>query len=225
MQFIYVVRHGETDANVKGQINDRNMNTQLNKNGIKQATKTGKYFKKYRCDTKNCTIYSSPSIRAVQTAVLIGKQLKNNSIIKDDRLYECDYGLLSGKAPCDKIFQEQTKFWNIYDKKYKYPIENAIQEDKQIEKLKKKYKIENYPDRIKRVKSFFKSLPKNQKSIIIATHGSIIQVIIDTLFNIATNNSILGDLKNGKNCTITCILRNGNNYKLLTTPNTKHLGL
>ena len=47
MQFIYVIRHGETDANLQGMINDKNVIIPINKNGQKQALKTGKYLKKY----------------------------------------------------------------------------------------------------------------------------------------------------------------------------------
>jgi len=46
MQFIYVIRHGETDANIEGKVNDKNIITPLNKKGKLQAMKTGKYLKK-----------------------------------------------------------------------------------------------------------------------------------------------------------------------------------
>ena len=56
-QLIYVVRHGETESNVKGVINDKNINTIL--------TNTGKYM-------------------AVQTAQLIANKLNINI---DDRIW------------------------------------------------------------------------------------------------------------------------------------------
>ena len=65
-QILYIVRHGETDANTKELINDRNVATPLNANGKKQATITGKYFNNRKM--KNIAIYTSPSTRAVQTA-------------------------------------------------------------------------------------------------------------------------------------------------------------
>ena len=133
--------------------------------------------------------------------------ISKKNIKQDTRIHECDYGLLSGSAPGDKIFEENKKMWDVYDKKYKDPVENMIQENKQIEKMKKKYGYENYSDRIKRAKSFFKSLPKNVKNIIIVTHGNMIQISLSLLFNITPGNSILGDLKNGKNCTISCVIK------------------
>ena len=75
MPLIYIVRHGETDANVKGLVNDKNVITPLNKTGKMQAAKTGKYFKKYRCKTNSSIkIYSSPSIRTKETAELVRLQ-------------------------------------------------------------------------------------------------------------------------------------------------------
>lgn len=58
MQFIYVIRHGETDANLQGMINDKNVIIPINKTGKQQALKTGKYLKKYICQNKSkCVIY------------------------------------------------------------------------------------------------------------------------------------------------------------------------
>ena len=225
MQFIYIVRHGETDANAKGQINDKNNNTPLNENGKKQASKTGKYFKKYRCksnDKSSCVIYSSPSTRAVETSDIIAKQLKIKNIIYDECINEADYGLLSGTSPGDKIFEEDAKMWKSFNKKYKDPIELVLCLDKQIEIAKKKFNIETITERKDRVISFFNSLSKSKKNIIIVTHSNIIQIMISVLFNLQSYG-ISGDISNGKNCTIMCVTRDSDNYNLITLPNTLHL--
>lgn len=39
MVMIYVIRHGETDINKEGKINDININTSMNEKGRKQAKK------------------------------------------------------------------------------------------------------------------------------------------------------------------------------------------
>ena len=221
MPFIYIVRHGETDANVKGQINDKNITIPLNNTGKDQATKTGKYLKKYRCKN-NCVIYSSPSIRTTETAELIAKQLKINKdeINYDDRLIEIDHGLLSGSTKDDKIYK---KYMKIKDKMPKDPIELVLKFPKFDKILEKEFRIENMEDTKKRVKKFFKSLPN--KDVIIVTHSGIITVILMVLFDILPAHEIKGDLSNGKNCNITCILNEKNKYKLITLPNTKHLSL
>jgi broad specificity phosphatase PhoE len=64
-------------------------------------------------------------------------------------------------------------------------------------------------------------LPKD-KNIIIVTHSGIINATITALFNVGA--MLKGDVSKGKNTTITAIEKKHNTYKLLTIPNTKHLG-
>jgi len=220
MQFIYVIRHGETDANVKGKVNDKNITTPLNKNGKLQAKKTGKYLQKEFCSGKSCIIYSSPSIRAVQTSKLIAKELKINlsEIIQDDRINELDHGIMSGSQEGDKIHNAYMKEFN---KLPKDPIKLELSFDKFDKIIEKKFKAESMDKIKKRIKSFYNSLPKNKKNIIVVTHGGIVNGTIRTLFNI--NPQVKGDLSNGKNCTINCIIRKSKDFQLLTLPNTLHL--
>ena len=228
MQFVYVVRHGETDANVNKQVNDKNMNTPLNATGKKQATKTGKYFKTKRCpkagSKDGCIIYSSPSIRAVQTAELIAKELKidKKDIIQDDRIHEMDHGMLSGSTKNDKI---QKAFMKDFNKLPTDAIDLELAFLKFDIMVAKKYKMETAEQIEARVQSFYDALPKNKKNIIVVTHGGLVQFTIRTLFNLRPE--IRGDLTNGKNCHITGILREHvlgvPKYTLLTLPNTVHL--
>ena len=219
-QLIYVVSHGETESNVKGVINDKNINTTLTNIGKTQAIKTGKYF-----NSKNITdvhIYSSPSIRAVQTAQLIANELNINKskINTDDRINEMSYGLLSGTRKGDKINDEYKK---ECDKMPKDPIDYMLELPAFDKKIVKKYKVESDKHIQDRVTNFFKSLPNKPKHIIIVTHGGIMTYIIRCLFNILQARVVLGDLTSGPNCCIMCIKNEKNKYELLTAPNTLHL--
>ena len=71
MPIIYVVRHGETDMNLNEKINDKNIQATINKTGIKQAKKTGMYFKNRKLSKSNCIIYSSPSISICPPTVTV----------------------------------------------------------------------------------------------------------------------------------------------------------
>jgi len=218
MPLIYIVRHGETDANVNGQVNDKNVITPLNKTGKMQAAKTGKYFKKYRCKTNSgIKIYASPSIRTKETAELIANQLKAD-VIYDDRLIEIDHGLMSGSTDGDKI---QKKYDKAFKKMPKDPIEKELAYPEFDKILEKDFKREPTSHIIKRVKSFYDSLPN--EDVIVVTHNGIISTTIRTLFGILSAADVKGDLSNGKNCTITCILSENKKYKLITLPNTLHL--
>jgi len=216
--FIYVIRHGETDANVKGQVNDKNVKIPINAIGKKQAKKTGKYMAGR--DLKDYIIYSSPSERARQTAQIIAKEMKYvGEIIIDERLNELDHGLISGSVKGDDINNEYMKEFN---KLPSDPIDLELSFEEFDVKIYKKFKCESLAIASKRVANFYKDLPKT-KNIVLITHGGIISVTINVLFNIMPQ--INGDLSNGKNCTIMCISKEtkSKNYKMLTLPNTLHL--
>ena len=87
---IYIVRHGETNLNVKGCIQAQT-NEPLNENGVDLALLTGRGMKDIHFDV----VYSSPKARAFLTALLIlGKNeaSKNVSIRTDERLCEQYWG-------------------------------------------------------------------------------------------------------------------------------------
>ena len=90
---IYVIRHGETDANKNGVLQGSS-NWPLNDSGIKLAILTGQKMK----DIKFDICYSSPLDRALQTANIILKESKNNTKIEiDQRISEINMGNYEGK--------------------------------------------------------------------------------------------------------------------------------
>jgi broad specificity phosphatase PhoE len=217
MQFIYVIRHGETDANLKGQVNDKNVKIPINATGKKQAKKTGKYMAGR--DLKDCIIYSSPSERAQQTAQIIAKEMKyGGEIIIDERIDEMDNGKLSGLTDIDELVNEYKKELN---KLPTDPIDRELEFPAFDIKMTKKFKLESRNNAHKRVANFYKDLPS--KNIIVVTHGGIVNITIQVLFNIYPQ--ITGDLSNGRNCTIMCISKEtkSKEYKMLSLPNTLHL--
>lgn len=85
---IYIVRHGETNANVNGYLQGWT-NDPLNENGIKLAVITGQGMKGIKFDY----CISSPLIRAKETAEIILRESENNiPITFDDRIKEIDMG-------------------------------------------------------------------------------------------------------------------------------------
>jgi broad specificity phosphatase PhoE len=223
IQIIYVVRHGETDINLHNKVNDKNTTTTINKTGIKQATKTGNYFKSRGLSQSNCVMYSSPSERALTTAKIISKKLKPISIIQDERIIEFDQGLLSGVSNDSPIVQKLNTEYAKFEKKYNNDRISIELNYNEFDKHKAKtYKSELLTDIKKRIESFLDSLPSEPKNIIIVTHGGITGVI-EELITGASPNMPCGDLSNGKNCTIMGIIKNGKTFKLLSYPNTEHL--
>jgi len=82
---LYVIRHGETNVNVKNLINGRNM-IGLNKNGKRQAVEAGNIISKLDIDLIIC----SPLRRTAQTCRLINKN--KVKVIYDRRIMERDAG-------------------------------------------------------------------------------------------------------------------------------------
>lgn len=93
---IYIVRHGETEANRNGIFVGR-LDYPLNENGVRVAEVTGDEAKKLGWKFDVC--YSSPLSRARQTAELILRHSGNEGtpIITDDRIIELSVGDCEGK--------------------------------------------------------------------------------------------------------------------------------
>lgn len=92
MTVICLVRHGETEWNTVGKLQDRE-NIKLNKNGIQQAEKCGLYLREKQWDI----IISSPLSRAKHTAEIINTyMLIPVDLIEMDNFIERDYGMASG---------------------------------------------------------------------------------------------------------------------------------
>lgn len=140
---IYFVRHGETDFNLFN-ISQGQMNTSLNRTGLKQAKEVVEKFKDIKIDY----IFSSTLNRAVQTAEEINK-IYNLPIIFDQRLVEMSKGNLQGNINSQKK----------YDKFYKNPH---------------KFGGETKLDVYTRVKAFWDDIQKYKgKNILIVSHGVI----------------------------------------------------
>lgn len=91
---IYIVRHGETDAN-KNSVLQGSSNWPLNDDGIRLAKITGEKMKGIKFDV----CFSSPLDRSIQTAKLILQASNNKApIITDDRLKEINMGEWEGKS-------------------------------------------------------------------------------------------------------------------------------
>lgn len=86
---LYLIRHGQTDVNRDKRLQGR-MDAPLNEKGLEQSAEAGRLL--HHAGIAFDMVYSSPLIRAVQTA----KEITDADIITDDRLLEMDYGPYEG---------------------------------------------------------------------------------------------------------------------------------
>ena len=149
---IFVVRHGQTDYNVKHLFQGYS-DIPLNDIGMEQAKETARKFENIRIDL----ILVSPLKRALQTAEYIKNVTKSQMII-EDRLIERCFGNMEG--------HENRKDWNIqmmldYDKNYK------------------KENIEPIQEFFKRIYDFLEDITEKyaDKTIVLVTHGAVSQPI------------------------------------------------
>ncbi len=91
-QLIVFVRHGESGANVKHILSDHKDKYPLTPDGISHAKRAAKELRKLRFEA----LFSSPVLRARQTAAIIGKEISLPVSI-DKRLWERRMGRLNGK--------------------------------------------------------------------------------------------------------------------------------
>lgn len=100
MNEIYLVRHGETDANRNYVVQGR-MDNPLNEYGKKQAHETGEYFVLH--NIKFDLVISSPLKRAFETAKIINQAMKTSKpIIVHQDLIERNFGDYDGQKITDE---------------------------------------------------------------------------------------------------------------------------
>ena len=87
---IYIVRHGQTEQNLKKKLQGRS-DFPLTELGREQASAVGDAFRD--AGIVFTRVYSSPLVRAVQTAELVAPGAE---IVTDERLLEMDYGPYEG---------------------------------------------------------------------------------------------------------------------------------
>lgn len=167
---LYVIRHGETEMG-KMQI-IATEDEPLNNNGIKQAITVGEEIRNLDIDV----IYCSPIERARQTLKLFN--LNNNiPVIINEKIKERNMGIYE-KIPFDEL--EWDEFWN-YNSDKKYP---------KLETMKSVYL---------RVSSFIDEIKKENKNVLLVTHGGISRAIY-WYFNGIPENGNSSDIN--ENCKI-----------------------
>ena len=88
---IYLIRHAETDINLRGICQSQTVDSKLSRRGVEQAKKLAKWAQ----DEDIAAVYSSPLCRAVRTAEIA---FGGKKIIEIDELMEQHCGALSGKT-------------------------------------------------------------------------------------------------------------------------------
>ncbi len=165
---LYIIRHGQTKMNHANVLQGRS-DIPLNENGIEQAKEAGQWFldNGIRFDR----IYSSPLIRAVQTAEYVrevslssGPEEQICEIIADPRLIEMDYGPYEGMDLKDPAPEVMTFFMDFQN--------NPAPEG-----------MEPLPEVVRRSGLFLEEILEEVKSnhILISTHAIAMKGLLEYL--------------------------------------------
>lgn len=151
---IYLMRHGETDAN-KSKVLQGQLDHPLNDSGRQQARAAAKELKGITFDK----IYSSPLVRAVETGELASGVDRENFIL-DDRIREISFGEAEGK-PFSSLGDGFAFFFSA-PAKYK-PCSGA----------------ESFESLIARVGEFLEEIKtEEEENVLILSHGGAIHAML-----------------------------------------------
>ncbi len=150
---IWITRHGQTDYN-KASLMQGVCDIPLNEMGIAQAKSARKLVDGVKFDA----VYSSPLVRAVKTASIIGN-VSEDEIIKDKRIIEVDFGKYDGHCYF-KMGPAMMLYWS-FPEVFPAPDE-----------------VEDIASMVKRSSSFLSELEtKDYENVLIVCHGGIIRAL------------------------------------------------
>ncbi len=186
---IYLIRHGETTGDIEDRFGG-DYDDHLTETGKKQAKElaqklTGKHIE---------IIFTSPRIRAKETAEIVQRQLKAPLEIVEELRERNNYGVLTGltkaeaKRKCPADFEKIAK-----DKTY----HNVTGSESYAEIKSRSTKV------------FEKILSKNYQTIAIITHGGVISTYVREVLSKGKSVkledcAILEINKKGKTLTLNC---------------------
>lgn len=163
MMELYLVRHGQSEANAAHILQGAKIDTPLTKQGRHQAVTTKERFKGIRFDR----FFASPLRRAGETAMLVAGP--SATVTLDPRLVEFDYGQWDGQqieqllSEYPEYFRDESHFRNAWQ------ISGG----------------ERYEETERRLKSFMDSLRSlSYERVLIVSHGMTIKLWIAFLLGI-----------------------------------------
>ena len=153
---IYIIRHGQTEKNRANVLQGRS-DIPLNDSGRQQAEEVKNQF--IKAGIHFDLVYTSPLIRAVQTAAIIAEGIPQ---LKDDRLIEMDYGPYEGMDLADPA-PEVLEFFRDF-------VHNPAPEG-----------MEQLSSVTERAGSFLDRIRLLQGNILISTHAIAMKGLLETL--------------------------------------------
>jgi len=162
---LYFVRHGESEANIKHVISNRESPFELTELGRKQANTLAQNLK----NIPITAIYSSPVLRARETAEILSQSLHLLYQVTE-ALREYDCGILEDKSDEEswKLHSEIARDWTANQNYWRKPKggENFLD-------IKKRF--------IPFIENFTHDHLTSQNHILLVSHGGLLQLMLPEL--------------------------------------------
>lgn len=193
---IYIVRHGQTVWNASNRLQGR-ADIELNERGRALAGETGRSLEQTAFDK----IYSSPLIRAYETACLI-RGYRNIPIIRDDRLKELSFGIYEGRNFKELLADTSDPFHYFFERPELY---EAPEKGETLEHI------------CGRAAEFMREVVEPQakelRRIMIVAHGAMNKALMCHVKQHGIEQYWSGGLQ--KNCNVILIRLDENGYQVL----------
>ena len=193
---IYIVRHGETVWNEK-RLLQGSEDIELNEKGRELAGLTGEKLQNVEFDR----IYSSPLIRAYETANLI-RGHRNIQIIRDDRLRELSFGINEGKDSMKIREDKNNPFHNFFSKPELYIAPEGGESLEHICERAKEFMRQVIEPHI-----------KEWKRVMIVAHGALNKALMCYIMNHGISEYWSGGLQT--NCSVSIVRLDAEGYNVI----------
>jgi broad specificity phosphatase PhoE len=173
---IVLLRHGQTDFNLKGIVQGSGVDSSLNENGIRQAQAFHAAYQEYGFDK----IYTSALVRTHQTVRRFIDAGLNWEVLKD--LNEISWGKHEGQPITpeeDKFYQWMLQQWQLGDTSHK--IDGGESPN-------------DVATRLARALNIIKESP--QEKILVCMHGRAIRIMLCIMLNYPLKSMDLFEHKN-----------------------------
>ncbi|KRN08725.1 histidine phosphatase family protein [Liquorilactobacillus mali] len=172
MTTLYIVRHGQSEANAAGILQGSLIDTPLSEKGQVQAKHVRDAFEKKMLHFD--LVFASPLLRAAQTAAIISPK---TTTIFDERLKEFDYGNWDGQKVTD-IHRRFAKFFD--EKRNLLPGSEKVSHGDDFASITAK------------LNGFLTELAAKYptQDILIASHGFTIKLLLNAVLGISNLSSL-----------------------------------
>ena len=182
---LYIIRHGETEWNVKRRFQGRS-DIPLNEEGRRLARITAEALE----DVPFSRIYTSPLKRAYETAMII-KGVRDIPVMTEPRIIEISFGEYEGLCCGKKDYNiPDPEFMNFFDRPEAYKPPRGAEG---IEELKA------------RTADFLAEIVHNKDmegdTILVSTHGAALRGLLSNINHVALRDFWKGGVH--KNCAVT----------------------